>query len=109
VAAVAQRDWLQRVGSKLAAAAGGALIFSGGRFRPQARPPLSAVGLSDNCARDVGSSCDGRHKLYADMAHPRHAQRKQRHVVTLRYEASAEREARDIRTGLAAEPLVYMY
>ena len=37
----------QRVGSRLAAAAGGALIFSGGRFRPQARPPLSAA--SDNC------------------------------------------------------------
>jgi len=34
------------------------------------------------------------------------AQHKERHVVTLRYEARAEREARDTRTGLAAEPLV---
>jgi len=35
------------------------------------------------------------------------AQHKERHVVTLRYEARAEREARDTctRTGLAAEPL----
>ena len=104
LAAVAQRDWLQRVGSRLAAAAGGALIFSGGRFWPQAQPPLSAV--SDNCGCDAGSSCKGRHKLSADIAHPRHAQQKQRHVITLRYEASAEREARDTRTDLAAEPLV---
>jgi len=50
--------------------------------------------------------CDGRHKLSADIAHTRHAQHKKRHVVTLRYEARAEREARDTRTGLAAEPLV---
>ena len=28
------------------------------------------------------------------------------YIVTLQYEASAEREARDTRTGLAAEPLV---
>ena len=34
------------------------------------------------------------------------AQHKQRHVVTLRYEARAEHEARDTRTGLAALPLV---
>ena len=34
------------------------------------------------------------------------AQHKERHVITLRYEARAEREARDTRTGLAAEPLV---
>jgi len=44
--------------------------------------------------------------LSADIAHPRHAQHKERHVVTLRYEARAERKARDTRTGLAAEPLV---
>jgi len=44
--------------------------------------------------------------LSADIAHTRHAQHKERHVVTLRYEARAEREARDTRTGLAAEPLV---
>ena len=61
------------------------------------------------CGRDAGSSCNGRHKLSADIEHPRHAQHKQRHVVTLRYEASAEREARDTRTGLAAEPLVTDY
>jgi len=58
------------------------------------------------CGRDAGSSCNGRHKLSADITHPRHAQHKQRHVVTLRYEASAEREARDTRTGLVTEPLV---
>jgi len=43
-------------------------------------------------------------KLSADSTPP--AQHKERHVVTLRYEARAEREARDTRTGLAAEPLV---
>ena len=48
-------------------------------------------------------------KLSADIAHPRRAQHKQRHVVTLRYEASAEREAPDTRTGLAADPLVFQY
>ena len=89
---------------------------TGGRFRPQAWPPLSAVSQITvyarstlPCGRVAGSSCNGRHKLSADiLAHPRRAQHKQRHVVTLRYEASAEREARDTRTGLAAEPLVRM-
>jgi len=52
------------------------------------------------------ATANGRHKLSADIAHPRHAQHKERHVVTLPYEARAEREARDTTTGLAAEPLV---
>ena len=56
------------------------------------------------------AATQGRHvtadKLSADIAHTRHAQHKERHIVTLRYEARAEREARDTRTGLAAEPLV---
>jgi len=53
------------------------------------------------------AATQGRHatadKLSADIAHPRHAQHKQRHVVTLQYEARAEREARDIRTASASK------
>jgi len=41
----------------------------------------------------------------ADTRHLPHS-RIHAHVVTLRYKARDEREARDIRTGLAAEPLV---
>ena len=57
------------------------------------------------------AATQGRHatadKFSADIAHPRHStSHKERHVVSLRYEARAEREARDTTTGLAAEPLV---
>jgi len=67
---------------------------------------LLSSGAATACGRDAGSSCNGRHKLSADIAHPRHARHKERNVVTLRYEARAEREARYTRKGLAAEPLV---
>jgi len=70
---------------------------------------LAAVICRLPCGCEALSSCNGRHKLSADIAQPRStppAQHKERHVVTWRYEATAEREARDTRTGLAAEPLV---
>ena len=79
------------------------------------RTPVCPVASTQGRSRLLKSGparrlrpCDGRHKLSADIAHPRHAQHKQRHVVTWRYEARAERKARDTRTGLAAEPLVYI-
>ena len=82
--------------------------ISGGRFRPQAWTPLSTYQITALCPV---AATQGRHatvdKLSADIAHPRHStSHNERHVVTLRYEARAEREARDTRTGLAAEPLV---
>ena len=70
----------------------------------------AVIYVSDNCSlpcgRDAGSSCNGR-QIVCRYSTPRHStSHKERHVVTLRYEARAEREARDTRTGLAAEPLV---
>ena len=68
----------------------------------------AVIYVSDNstlpCGCDAESSCNGRQIVCRYSTPP--AQHKERHVVTLRYEARAEREARDTRTGLAAEPLV---
>ena len=56
------------------------------------------------CGREAGSSCNGNQIVCRYSTPP--AQHKERHVVTLRYEARAEHEARDTRMGLAAELLV---
>ena len=76
------------------------------------KPVAAVIYVSDNCLGTQHSALWPRRRVVMQrqtnclqIAHPP-AQHKERHVVTLRYEARAEREARDTRTGLAAEPLV---
>ena len=73
----------------------------------------AVIYVSDNCLGTQHSALWPRRKVVLQQQSQivcRYStppvQHKERHVVTLRYEARAEREARDTRTGLAAEPLV---
>ena len=83
---------------------------TGGRFRPQAWPPLSAV--SDNCLGTQHSALWPRRRVVLQLQtqiicrYSTPPARTAQAVTRRHFAIRSQRRARDIRTGLAAEPLV---